>query len=105
MFTFYHQTDTLISFAVRDVDYTVADSRLSFHACLNQLCVDVAITDDTVTEAEEFFTYSLAFATADSRRFDLDPANGMIFILDNDGVELLLLLLSSKKSQQSDVQL
>jgi hypothetical protein len=77
---------TVSGTAVRDVDYTAADSRLSFHACLNQLCVDVAITDDTVTEAEEFFTYSLAFATADSRRFDLDPANGIIFILDNDGL-------------------
>ena len=69
------------------MDYIAVNSPLFFDACQSQVCVNVTIIDDIIKEENEFFNYSLSMASPDSK-FNFDPANGVIFIMDNEGMLL-----------------
>ena len=54
-----------------------------FGACEIRNCVNIAIRDDEVDI--EFFTYHLRRTTGLDPRIELDPVDGRIEIVDNDG--------------------
>ena len=62
----------------------MVDASFSFDVCENRSCVNINIIDDAVDEAHEFFTISLTRPAVLDTRFDLDPVDGLIFIVDND---------------------
>ena len=58
---------------------------LMFESCETLKCVNVTITDDGVDELDEFFPYHLRRPTGLDPRITLDPVDGQIEIVDNDG--------------------
>ena len=58
---------------------------LMFEACETLKRVNVTITDDGVDELDEFFPYHLRRTTSLDPRITLDPVDGQIEIVDNDG--------------------
>ena len=57
-----------------------------FGACEIRKCVNITIRDDEVDELDtEFFTYHLRRTTSLHPRIELDPVDGRIEIVDNDG--------------------
>ena len=57
---------------------------LMFDTCETRKCVNVTITDDTVDEPLEFFTYHLTRTTGLDNRIDLNPTDGRVEIIDED---------------------
>ena len=70
---------------VDPMDYQGLNSILSFAACEIQRCVNVTIVDDLVDEAEEFFHFTLERTPGLDSRISLDPVDGQVFIVDDDG--------------------
>ena len=70
---------------VSTMDYGPLNEILMFEACETQKCVNVTITDDGVDELDETFTYHLRRTTSLDPRIILDPVNGRIVVVDNDG--------------------
>ena len=57
-----------------------------FGACEIRNCVNITIRDDEVDDFDtEFFTYHLRRTTSLDPRIELDPVDGRIEIVDNDG--------------------
>ena len=57
-----------------------------FGACEIRNCVNITIRDDEVDELNtELFTYHLRRTTSLDPRIELDPVDGRIEIVDNDG--------------------
>ena len=74
---------TLLFFSPVDtIDFVAVNALLSFDVCDTRSCVNITITNDNV---EEFFSYSLTRTVNLNARIELNPANGKISIVDNDG--------------------
>ena len=58
---------------------------LMFDECEKRRCVNVSITQDLVDEPDEFFTFHLDRATDLSPRIELNPVDGRIEIVDDNG--------------------
>ena len=71
------------------MDYEALDELLMFDECDRQKCVNVTITRDLVDEPDEFFTFHLNRTTDLSPRIDLDPVDGRIEIVDDDGEQYI----------------
>ena len=56
-----------------------------FAACQTRSCVNVSIMDDDVLGDVESFNVTLENTTDLDSRIILDPVNGIIVIIDNDG--------------------
>ena len=67
------------------MDYGALGVTLVFEACDTRKCVYINITDDEVDESDESFTYHLRKTSVLDSRIDLDPVDGKIEIVDNDG--------------------
>ena len=61
---------------------------LIFAACEIQQCVAVTIVDDVVDELDEVLHVSLERTPGLDSRITLDPMEGKIEIIDNDGTNL-----------------
>ena len=70
---------------VETIDYGALDEILMFDECERRRCVNISITQDLVDEPDEFFTFHLNRTTDLSPRIELDPVNGIIEIVDDDG--------------------
>ena len=58
---------------------------LMFDQCERHRCMNVSITQDLVDEPDEFFTFHLNRSTDLSPQIALDPVDGRIEIVDDDG--------------------
>jgi hypothetical protein len=67
------------------MDYGAIDETLMFDACETRKCVNITITDDLVDEQQELFTYTLTRTPSLHLRIELDPIDGTVEIIDNDG--------------------
>ena len=66
-------------------DYGAVSTILMFAACNTRQCVDVAIMDDETLELTETFIVTLDRTPALDTKITLNPVDGDIDILDNDG--------------------
>ena len=70
-------------------DYAALSETLMFGACETRSCINVTIVGDLVDEPEEFFHVSLTRTTGLDNRITLNPVEGRIVIIDNDGKSYL----------------
>ena len=67
------------------MDYGARDVILQFVACDTRKCMNVTIVDDIQVEPDESLTYHLARTPGLDSSIQLDPVNGEIEIVDDDG--------------------
>ena len=66
-------------------DYVAVSTILTFYACQTDQCTLITIVDDTIPESIESFNVILGGTPGLDDRIDLDPVNGDIQIIDDDG--------------------
>ena len=71
------------------MDYLTLNSILTFDACQTRRCTDVTIMDDLVDEPLEYFDFTLERTPDLDTRISLNPVDGRIAIVDNDGNYLI----------------
>ena len=83
----------ILNFVVESMDYGKLSAALSFtfSACGTRSCVNVDIVDDLVDEPEEFSHVTLGRTSGLDRRITLDPVDGRIEIIDDDGKYTVLI--------------
>ena len=79
----------ILTFAVAPTDYAALSETLMFGACETRSCINVTTVGDLVDEPEEFFHVSLTRTTGLDGRITLNPVEGQIVIIDNDGKSYL----------------
>ena len=79
----------ILIFTVAPMDYVALSEILMFGACQTRSCKNVTIVDDLVDEPEEFFRVLLTRTTGLDSRITLNPVEGRIVIMDNDGKSYL----------------
>ena len=67
------------------MDYLELNSILSFDACETRRCVNVTIVNDLVDEPLEYLNFTLEGTPDLDTRISLNPVDGRIAIIDNDG--------------------
>ena len=73
-------------YTVQKIDYEAIDVILTFEACEKRKCVDVVIFDESVNDQEpESFSYHLTRTPGLDPRIELDPANGTVMIISDEG--------------------
>ena len=60
-------------------------SILMFDACDIRRCVDITIVSDTDDEPDEMFGITLERTPGLNDRITLDPMDGVVIIIDDDG--------------------
>ena len=75
----------IIIFLLDSMDYLELSNTLSFAACETRCCKNVTIMDDLVNEPDEYFDYTLERTPGLDGRISLDPKDGQISIIDDDG--------------------
>ena len=88
----------ILIFTVAPMDYVALSEILMFGACQTRSCTNVTIVDDLVDEDEEFFRVSLTKTTGLDSRIKLDPVEGRIVIIDNDGKSYLHIAIIMTKN-------
>ena len=80
---------------VAPMDYGGLSSILMFAACETQSCVNVTIVDDLVDEPGDLdvFDVTLERTPGLDSRISLDPVDGQIVIIDNDGISHSMVVL------------
>ena len=78
------------------MDYGALDVILMFDECEKRRCVNVTITQDLVDEPDEFFIFHLSRTTDLSPHIQLDPGNGSIEIVDDDGEQCIIIIIIVK---------
>ena len=68
------------------MDYIGLSTILSFPACETKQCVDVTIVDDEVLEKVESFDVTLEKTPGLDTRITLNPVDGVVEIIDEDGL-------------------
>ena len=68
------------------MDYIGLSTILSFPACETKQCVNVTIVDDEVLENVELFDVTLERTPGLDMRIRLDPVDGVVEIIDDDGL-------------------
>ena len=76
----------LSSFSVSPFDYFAVTTILMFDACQMRSCVNVTIRNDVILENVESFNITLERTSDLDSRITLDPVNGVVEIIDNDGM-------------------
>ena len=74
-----------VYFAVSSMDYVTLAEIMMFDVCETQRCVNVTILNDSVDEPEETFRVTLERTPDLDNRITLEPVDGEIVIVDNDG--------------------
>ena len=85
LLTDYIATKNCYLILVTPADYGAVSTILMFAACHTRQCVDVPIVDDETLELTETFIVTLDRTPALDTRITLNPVDGDIDILDNDG--------------------
>ena len=67
------------------MDYGAIDVILEFDVCETRKCVNVSIVNDLVDEEDEIFTYHLRRTPNLDHRIDLEPIDGTVEIINDDG--------------------
>ena len=67
------------------MDYMTLAEVLMFDVCETRQCVNVTIADDLVNEPQESFHVSLERTPGLDSRITLEPVDGEIVIVDNEG--------------------
>ena len=67
------------------MDYGSLDVILQFDSCDTRECMNVTVVDDIQVEPVENLTYHLTRTPGLDSSIQLDPVNGEIEIVDNDG--------------------
>ena len=75
------------------MDYDGISVILLFAACQRRSCVNVTIIDDEMLENTESFNFTLERTTGLSDRITLDPVDGVVEIIDDDGMFAIWLML------------
>ena len=75
-----------VYFTVTPMDYIDLSTILSFPACGTKQCVDVTIVNDEVLENVESFNVTLERTPGLDMRIILDPVDGVVEIIDDDGL-------------------
>ena len=88
-FSAFHIDCDLSFSTVNPMDYLELNSTLSFDACQNRSCINVTIVDDMVDEPLEYFDFTLEKTPDLDTRISLNPVDGRIAIIDNDGKSLI----------------
>ena len=70
---------------VQPMDYGAIDVILEFDVCETRKCVNVRIVNDLVDEKDEILTYHLRRTLNLNPRINLEPINGTVEIIDDDG--------------------
>ena len=68
------------------MDYGARDVILMFGACDTRECINVPIVDDTEDEQDEYLVYNLTRTLGLNPNIILDPVNGVIEIVDDEGL-------------------
>ena len=79
--------------AVSPMDYSAVSTILMFAACQMRSCVNISIVNVAVLENIETFAVTLARTSGLDSRIVLNPVNGVVEIIDNDG-ECYIVLIS-----------
>ena len=72
------------------MDYGAIDVTLEFDVCETRKCVNVSIVDDLVDEEDEIFTYHLRRTPNLDPRINLEPIDGTVEIINDDGEQLII---------------
>lgn len=72
-------------FSASASDFGALSTVLRFAKCQKKSCANVSIVDDVMLENVEVFGITLERSGLDSR-ITLEPVNGFVEIMDNDGV-------------------
>ena len=68
------------------MDYVAVVEIVTFEPCDTRQCVNVTIIDDLAEEAQnETFLFTLERTPGLDERIILEPVNGEVVIVDNDG--------------------
>ena len=67
------------------MDYGAIDVILEFDVCETRKCVNVSIVNDLVDEEDEIFNYHLRRTPNLDPRIELEPTDGTVEIIDDDG--------------------
>ena len=65
--------------------YGAIDVILEFDVCETRKCFNASIVDDLVDEEDEIFTYHLRRTPNLDARIELEPINGTVEIINDDG--------------------
>ena len=68
------------------MDYGFVSDILAFDACETRKCTEVPIVNDAIMEMTESFLITLERTPGLDSRIDLDPVNGVVEIIDDDGM-------------------
>ena len=68
------------------MDYDSISEILAFGSCATRQCTEIPIVDDMMVELTESFFVTLERTTGLDSRITLDPVDGEIEIIDDDGV-------------------
>ena len=80
-----HEIQSLFFILVAPDDYIGLNVTLMFEPCETRRCVNVTIMDDFIDEPDESFFYKLRRTPDLHPRITLDPVDGEIVIVDDDG--------------------
>ena len=72
------------------MDYGAQSTLLMFDECKRRSCVNISIEDDLVLEMEESFNVTLKRTIGLDSRIELSPMDGVIEIIENDGMMLMM---------------
>ena len=75
------------------MDYENITEILLFASCQRISCINVTIEDDNVLELVELFNVTLETTTGLDERISLSPVNGVVEIIDNDGMLTIVCVL------------
>ena len=67
------------------MDYVPVNQTVVFDMCETRSCVTVTIIDDFIVERNERFFFALYRTPGLHPNIDLDPVDGEVVILDDDG--------------------
>ena len=73
------------------MDYGKLSATFMFSACGTRSCVNVDIVNDLVDEPEELFRVALGRTSGLDDRITLNPVDGQIMIIDDDGKYTVLI--------------
>ena len=82
----YHLLTDIYFLTESGMDYDGINVILLFAACQRRSCVNVTIIDDEMLENTESFNFTLERTTGLSDRITLDPVDGVVEIIDDDGM-------------------
>ena len=77
------------------MDYVIVSTILEVGSCNTRQCTEITIVDDMIAEMTESFFVTLERSPGLDSRLTLDPVDGEIEIIDDDGIfsDMQILLL------------